>query len=259
MLPRLNNQKGNNNQSVQSWPAKSLRNSQPQLLASNSTLPTIPHKAQVPTIAEGGDGVGDSLKAYHKGIKAHLPLLPIVNSSVPQGQHAVASALQPGLETPVQSEQSAVLVEYSSELTAARHVPHYARPQDRTPLWSERDRPGRFSTPKNPYKQNLDLAPKLNSAATRYSSPAKYGPGSELLLGLPTLEASWWRSPRQGQSQPHLAPPSPTSLAPAAMLQQASQIVISQCIKACVASRSIRLRSMRDGKLSLHHCCRVTC
>ncbi|KAL0020352.1 hypothetical protein WJX79_002060 [Trebouxia sp. C0005] len=125
-----------------------------------------------------------------------------------QRQHEVVS--QPGQTAAEQGSQ-----------TAARPVPHYAIPQDRTPLWSERDRPGRLTNATNPYKQNLDLAPKV-TPTTRFSSPAKYVRGPEMLSASSALRSSWSQSPRQRASprQQDLAPLSSSRVAPPAMLKQ---------------------------------------
>lgn len=46
-----------------------------------------------------------------------------------------------------------------------KSLPNYAKPQNRTPLWSERERRARNVAPANPYKQKLDLAAKIKPAS----------------------------------------------------------------------------------------------
>ncbi len=221
MLPRLDPHKHNNDASLQSLPVKSLRSGQPQSLSPQGSLPSVLKKLQLPTISEGEHVVGDSVKAVHHSSKSNVPLLPIVNSSTSQMHNASRATQQRQQEVVLRPGQTAA--EQGSQ-TAARPVPHYAIPQDRTPLWSERDRPGRLTNPTNPYKQNLDLAPKVTPTTTRFSSPAKYGRGPEMLSAPSALESSCSQSPRQRAShgQQHLAPLSPSRAAPPAMLKQVS-------------------------------------
>ena len=199
----------------------SLRSIQAQSLSPQGSLPSVLKKLQLPSIPEGEHVVGDSVKAVHNSSKSSVPLLPIVNSSTSKMQSATQATQQRQQEVVSRPGQTAA--EQGSQ-TAARPVPHYAIPQDRTPLWSERDRPGRLTNPANPYKQNLDLAPKDSPTATRFSSPAKYGRGPEMLSATSALESSWSHSPRQRAShgQQHLAPLSPSRVAPPAMLKQVS-------------------------------------
>ena len=114
----------------------------------------------------------------------------------------------------------------ASRVSFCRPIPHYALPQDRTPLWSERDRPGRFTSPRNPYKQSLDLAPKLRQAANRFSSPAQYGKASLLLPGSFSSDSRWSRGPGQqaggGLEPRRLAPLRSSDLAHANALKQVS-------------------------------------
>lgn len=214
MLPRLDPHKHNNDESLQSFPVKSFL---PQ-----GSLPSVLKKLQLPSIPEGEHGVEDSVKAVHHSSKSSVPLLPIVNSSTSKMQNASEATQQRQQELVSRPEQTAAK---QGSQTAARSVPHYAIPQDRTPLWSERDRPGRLTNPTNPYKQNLDLAPKV-TPITRFSSPAKYGRGPETLAASAALESSWSQSPRQRAShrQQHLAPLSPSRVAPPAMLKQVPEL-----------------------------------
>ncbi len=216
MLPSLDHRKHNNDEPVQSLPVKSLRSSQPQSFSPQGSLPSVLKKLQLPSIPEGEHV--DSVKAVHHSSKSDVPLLPIVNSSTSNMQNASKATQQRQQEVVSRPGQTAA--EQGTQ-TAARPVPHYAIPQDRTPLWSERDRPGRLTNPTNPYKQNLDLAPKV-TPITRFGSPAKYGRGPETLSASSALESSWSQSPRQRAShgQQHLAPLSPSRVAPPAMLKQ---------------------------------------
>ncbi|DBB05721.1 TPA: hypothetical protein ACH3X1_012322 [Trebouxia sp. C0004] len=219
MLPRLDPHTHNNAESVQSLPVKSLRSGQPQSFSPQGSLPSVLKKLQLPSMLEGEHVVlGDSVKAVHHSSKSSVPLLPIVNSSTSKMQNVSTATRQRQQDVVLRPGQTAA--EQGSQ-TVARLVPHYAIPQDRTPLWSERDRPGRLTAPTNPYKQNLDLAPKV-TPTTRFSSPVKYGTGPEMLSASSALESSWSHSPRQRAShgQQHLAPLSPSRVAPPAMLKQ---------------------------------------
>ena len=220
MLPRLDPHKHNNAESLQSLPVKSMRNGQPQSFSPQGSLPSVLKKLQLPSIPEDEHDVGDSVKAVHHSSKSSVPLLPIVNSCTSKMQDASEPTQQRPQEVVARPGQTAA--EQGSQ-TAARPVPHYAIPQDRTPLWSERDRPGRLTKPINPYKQKLDLAPKAMQT-TRFSSPAKYGRGPEMLSASSALESSWSHSPRPRASpgQQHLAPLSLSRVAPPAMLKQVS-------------------------------------
>ena len=219
MLPRLDPHKHNNDDSLQSLPVKAMRNGQPQSFSPQGSLPSVLKKLQLPSIPEGEQDVEDSVKAVHHSSNSSVPLLPIVNSSTSKMQ--IASKATQQRQQEVMSRPGQTAAEPGSQ-TAARPVPHYAIPQDRTPLWSKRDRPGRLTNPTNPYKQNLDLAPKV--MPTRFSSPAKYGRGPEMWSVSSALESSWSQSPRQRASpgQQHLAPLSPSRVAPPAMLKQVS-------------------------------------
>ena len=220
MLPRLDPHQLNNDKSLQTLPVRSMRNGQPQSFSPQGSLPSVFNKLQLPSIPEGERVVGDSVKAVHHSSKSSVALLPTVNNSTSKMQNASKATQQ--RQQDVVSRPGQTTVEQGSQ-TAARPVPHYAVPQDRTPLWSERDRPGRFTNPTNPYKQKLDLAPKAMQT-TRFSSPAKYGRGPEMLSASSALESSWSQSPWQRASprQQHLAPLSPSTVAPPAMLKQVS-------------------------------------
>ncbi len=225
MLPKLQAHKLNN-PPPQSPATKLSPGALPQSQSPESRLPDIAKKSQLPTIFEAEHVEKDSLKAVYSSDRTDVPLLPIVNNSPSQTKNELRPSERVEQDAAIRSRQAGA--ESGSDLSASRAVPHYAVAQDRTPIWSERDRPGRFTTPKNPYKQNLDIAPKVQSTATRYSSPAKYGRGSDLLPGALTLESSWSRSPRHGaghgQEPQHLAPLSLSSIAPATSLKQASKL-----------------------------------
>ena len=244
MLPRLEAHKLNTNQPLQSFTImQSTYLAQSQ--SPESMLPNISRKGQLPTVPEAEQVAEDSLKAFHSKSKSSLPLLPISNNKSAQAK----SALRPS--EPIQQNAARQSLQQSldhgSEFAAPGPVPHYAIPQDRTPLWSERDRPGRFTPPRNPYKQSLDIAPKVNPTSPRFSSPAKYGRSSELLLGCTTLQSPL-RSPRQrlghGQEQQHLTPLSPSDIAPADSLKQASKLSCNKHLYFCLTLPCLLTRLM---------------
>ena len=200
-----------------------------QLFASKNQLPIIHRTEHVPH---------GSLKALPSGL-ATVPLLPIVNRFSQQKSieahlgytesQAAARSRPDGLPPEVAPEPSRNVM--------ARPAPHYTSPQDRTPVWSDRNRPGRFSTPSNPYKQNLEIAPKLKQGANRFSSPVQYGGASELAPAMLRVESSLSRSPRQAAPQGleahHLAPLMPADLTHAGSLKQVSSIQHCQTCNHC--------------------------
>lgn len=92
--------------------------------------------------------------------------------------------------------------------SSANSVPSYARPQDRTPLWSERERRARNVMPANPYKQKLDLTSKIKSTADPTSPPVSVNVKVEVSPGryrVAPLEGS--AAPTGRRSDPiHLTP-----------------------------------------------------
>lgn len=224
-LPRLNVHKvDNNNPKRRTAALGALPDMQTRAHLFHNGTPLLAIKEHLPTIPVAEHARHSSLLAVPVSL-ATVPLLPIVNLFSQQKKvtaHTTSTepqAARPdGLPPELGSERSRELV--------SKPAPHYAIPQDRTPLWSERQRPGRFSTPDNPYRQNLDIAPKLKQGANKLSSPAQYDRASELVPAMLPLNSSKSRSPRQGAAQGlearHLAPLTPADLTPAGSLKQAS-------------------------------------
>ena len=196
-----------------------------QVRLPHNAKPLLSSKGHLPTIPEAEHTPHDRLKAFPISGLANVPLLPTVHHSF---QKSEAQARTPWTEPQAApgSWLDGLPPELSSEPGSSRPVPHYAIPQDRTPLWSERGRLRRFSNPRNPYQQNLDLAPKAKQGAHKFSSPAPDGTASTHLPGVLPLEP-WLSAPRQRASQGGetcpLAPLTPSDLAPAGSLKQVSR------------------------------------
>lgn len=223
-LPRLDFHKVNDSQKQQTTARKALPNMFGQGTDLSSKKHLIASKTHLPTIPEGEHAPHDSFKAFSFSGSANVPLLPIVNRSSARNTAGLQSE-RIDIQAAARSQPS----DPSSEpgrISVFKPVPHYALPQDRTPLWSERDRPGRFTTPRSPYKQNLDLAPKVKQASNRFSSPAQYGRSPDALPGMYPQHSPRTRSSSQQASQGldirHLAPLRPSDLAHANALKQAS-------------------------------------
>lgn len=185
--------------------------------------PLFVSKGHLPTIPEAEHTPHDRLKAFPVSGLAIVPLLPTAH---PCFQENEAQALTPWTEPGSWSD--GLPTEMTSEPGgSSRSVPHYATPQDRTPLWSARGRPRRFSNPRNPYKQNLDVAPKVKQGANRFSSPASLGKASKHPPGVLPSESTWLSSPRgrasQGGKTCPLPPLTPSDLAPPGSLKQVSE------------------------------------
>lgn len=127
--------------------------------APGDELPELPHKGPTATQEH-------SYKAV-----SHFGKLPVQDSALPEltprrGAEAGIPALHTFLvaqavaEDALVSNTSTTLESASSfsDGAKAKAVPRYAMPQNRKPIWSERDRPARTAAPTNPYKQKLDLA-----------------------------------------------------------------------------------------------------
>ena len=227
-LPRLDFHKVNNSQKQQTIARKALPDMFAQTAGSSIGNSILAGKRPLPTIPEGEHETHESFKAFSSSGSANVPLLPIVNRTSAQNS---ADSHSKRIDSQAADWSRPVVLpsDLSSEPSRGsvfRPVPHYALPQDRTPLWSERDRPGRFTAPRSPYKQSLDLAPKVKQASNRFSSPAQYGRISDALPGIFPQHSSWSRSSRQQASQGldsrHLAPLGPSDLAHANALKQAS-------------------------------------
>ena len=231
-LPRLDVHKTNNTPNRQTAALDAL----PDLRArvSHNGMPLLENKGHLPTIPEAEHTPHDSLKALPFSSLATVPLLPIVNRSSQEKAQLGWTETQ----VAAQSRPDALRPEPSSEpsrVVVSRPVPHYAIPQDRTPLWSERNRPGRFTTPENPYKQNLDIAPKLKQGANRFSTPAWYGRAYDFVPATSLQSRSPRQQGAQGLDTRHLAPLTASDLTHAGSLQQASTIQLYHTVHACTA------------------------
>lgn len=205
--------------------------------AAPGTLPNIdvgarlPHngklsfesKGHLPTIPEAEHTPHNRPKAYHFSGLDTVPLLPTVRSSSKQNEAEAGVPWTEHEDAPGSGSDDL----HPKLPSSSRSVPHYATPQDRTPLWTERGRPHRFPTPANPYKQNLDLASKVKRGANRFGSPAPYGKASEHLPAVLPLKSRWLSNPRQRAMHELkaclLTPVTPSDLAPAGYLKQVSK------------------------------------
>lgn len=224
-LPSLDVHKVNNSPKRRTAAHEALPDMQMRAHSSYDSTSSLASKDHLPTIQKAEHAAHGSLKALPSGL-ATFSLLPTVNI-FSQQKTVEAHVGWTEAQAAARSRPDGLPPDLGSELSrnvVSKPAPHYTIPQDRTPLWSERHRPGRFSTPHNPYKQNLDIAPKLQQAANRFSSPAQYGRASELAPTMLPLESS--RSPRQGAAQGlttcHLAPLTPADLTHAGSLKQVS-------------------------------------
>lgn len=200
---------------------EALPDMQPRAPVFHHGASSVAIKEQLPTIPEASHAPHGSLKALTFNGLATVPLPTVVYPS--QQKRSEAHMGWSEAQFAARSRPDRLPPQLCSE--PGRHpnstqAPHYAIPQDRTPLWSERERPGRLGTPGNPYKQNLDIAPKLKKGANSLITSALFGRAAELV----SLESS--RSPRQAATHRletgHLEPLRPADLTHAGSLKQAS-------------------------------------
>lgn len=180
-------------------------------------LPELPQKHGIASLtantgrAGKTSSRGNMLAAEHSS--ALPPLLRPQHGADP-GIPALHTFLVAQADNPP-SQETTIPVGSQGSLTADSGIsslPSYARPQNRTPVWSERERRGRNAMPANPYKQRLDLAdtikPVTNTTTTRTSTNVKVevSPGRYRVA---PLEGSAMSSGRR--SDPiHLTPLMPT-------------------------------------------------
>lgn len=200
---------------------EALPDMQPRALAFHHGASSLATKEHLPTIPETPRAPHGSIKALTFTGLATVPLPTVVHPSQQKRNEAHLGWSE--AQVAARSRPDRLPPELSSEPSRnpiPTQAPHYAIPQDRTPLWSERERPGRLGTPGNPYKQNLDIAPKLKQGANRLITSARFGRAAELV----SLESS--RSPRQAATHRletgHLEPLRPADLTHAGSLKQAS-------------------------------------
>lgn len=161
VLPRLSSQQLGKPQKT-----KSLRSGEPSaapiaLGTEEDELPDLSHKH-----ASGGVTAISELhtKASSRGNmlvaepSSALPALTLPNRGV-----AGIPALHTFLAAQAEDTQRESVPAQGSLTAESRlkSLPNYAKPQNRAPIWSERDRRARNVTPANPYKQKLDLAATL--------------------------------------------------------------------------------------------------
>ena len=236
-LPHLDVHDVNNSPKRRLAAQEALPDMQIRARSSQNSTQSFASKDHLPTIQRTEHAPHGILKALPSDL-ATVPLLPIVNRSFQQN-NIEAHLGHTEIQAAARSRPDGLPPEASepSRNVLSRPAPHYTTPQDRTPLWSERNRPGRFSTPNNPYKQNLDIAPKLKQGANRFSSPAQYGRASELAFAMLHVKSSLSRSPRPGATQGleahHLAPLMPADLTHAGSLKQVSNIQHCQTHNHC--------------------------
>ena len=240
MLPKLGSQKTGRINSSQDSSASLLHNGFEASSRTKAGLSSHGSGWQLPTTLAPDRTFKDSLKVFKPD---DLPALPLLSPG--SNQFTSRSNARP----PDQRQQLTQLqslphiLDSSSEPSASKTLPHYAIPQDRTPLWSERDRPGRLTTPKNPYKQNLDIAPKLKTAAARLSSPAKFGRGTELQPTSPALRSPRL-SPGRQRAQHEMVPQQLEPLSPHDLLFRGSLKQVSCNTAMLTLSRRLYICSL---------------
>lgn len=224
MLPKLGAHKTESSGSLQSAVIPGLHHGwspSSSLLAQISQHELQPH---TPTLADSQQAV--ELKAISDSDVSALPL-PLLGA----GSSAMSLPARPSEQSPLSHLPQ--IPGRPAGLAASRALPHYAIPQDRTPFWSERDRLGRTAAPRNPYKQNLDTAPKLKASAGRLSSPARYSGAAGLQPASPIMRAPAVSPTRQRASHnvgQHLAPLHLHDVARLGSLKQASLLHSSHTV-----------------------------
>ena len=164
VLPRLSSQQLGKPQKT-----KSLRSGGPSaapivLETEEDELPDLSHKhasggvTAIPELHTKASSRGNMLVAEPSSA---LPALTLPNRGV-----AGIPALHTFLAAQAEETQRESIPQTQGSLTAEsrlKSLPNYAKPQNRAPIWSERDRRARNVTPANPYKQKLDLAATLKT------------------------------------------------------------------------------------------------
>lgn len=173
VLPRLSTQQLGSTQRTKLYHGQSGAASL-ALDPSEDELPEVPHKFASQLLTARGKPAakassrGNSSMLFTDQSSALPALLPPSHGAKP-GIPALHTFLVAQAEEAHQeaATPTALLQGLGSLTTESRlkSLPNYAKPQNRTPLWSERERRARNVAPANPYKQKLDLAAKIEPAS----------------------------------------------------------------------------------------------